>query len=589
MAQETHSFLVDINLESASVDWKTDVHVCPNGSNDHNIQPLGLTYSNMMRGLQQQTGDLNIQDTVKVDASKTAIKPSESDTTNEKNVGRISNGAEQMQFEVEHNDHDMVTEKKYAMMSYDNLLAEEYQEAIDDENSKRGRRNEIPLNLDVELMDLCQIVPYESQLYSTGLPTLINKDSDEDKYNAELVNAYIKKVRRFITFCKTNSSSNLLLSTSDTSSTLSARTIPSSATTSGASLFTSSSLSSTTHPTASTPTRKFSMEADFQYLNHLLPQNRHYSSTPSLGNRKRARDGNGEEDQPAQQNQREVQPNHHELRIVSTCGKSIKLEKGKVLLSQNLRTEIDVTSPEWTLHVPPTGTQTTDYTKLSPTGFLQQTNTTGGLYMKFSTRTKVSLQYVDGVYTKPSPDSKNQTYGIKAVGHKISEETDVVNPTIPDDYTGEVLRNIKFMLDKHQQNFFGWMKWEGGLLHIWCPYSHAFQFVDAINETLADLHASKSRFSIDPRPQIEELPAVSTHMVWVILPVPLLQMLGLRLFAWADMTVFILDHLHDVMLIGKTSVAGKGKVEGKLKEVDRNDWDLAKKSVFNGVSKYRKK
>jgi hypothetical protein len=70
------------------------------------------------------------------------------------------------------------------------------------------------------------------------------------------------------------------------------------------------------------------------------------SSTPSLGKRKRARDGSGEEDQPAQQSQEEVQPNHHELRIVSTCGKSIELEKGKVLLSQNLRTEIDMTSPE---------------------------------------------------------------------------------------------------------------------------------------------------------------------------------------------------------------------------------------------------
>ena len=170
MAQETHSFLVDINLESASVDWKTDVHVCPNGSNDHNIQPLGLTYSNMMRELQEPTGDLNILDIVKVDTSQTAIKPSKSDTANEKNWGRISNGAEQMQFDEEHIDHDMGTEKQNAVMSYDKLLAEEYQEAIEDENSKRGRRNEKQLNLDVELMDLCQIVPYESQLYSKGLP-----------------------------------------------------------------------------------------------------------------------------------------------------------------------------------------------------------------------------------------------------------------------------------------------------------------------------------------------------------------------------------------------------------------------------------
>ena len=85
-------------------------------------------------------------------------------------MGRINNGAEQMQFDEKHNEHDMVAEKQNAMMIYDKLLAEEYQEAIEDENSKRGRRNENPLNLDVELMDLCQIVPYESQLYSKGLP-----------------------------------------------------------------------------------------------------------------------------------------------------------------------------------------------------------------------------------------------------------------------------------------------------------------------------------------------------------------------------------------------------------------------------------
>jgi len=617
MAQERPSFSVGIDFLRASADWKTDVHVCPNGSNDHNIQPLGLTYSNMVRELQEPTGDLNILDTVKVDASQTAIKPSENHSANEKNVGRISNDAEQMQFDEEHNDHDMGTEKQNAMMSYDKLLAEEYQEAIEDENSKRGRRNEKPLNLDVELMDLCQIVPYESQLYSKGLPLPINKDSDEEMNNAVLVNTYIKTLRVLIKLCETKSSSKLVL-ISDTSSTSSARTVPSSATSSGASLSTASSLSCTTNPTASIKTGNLSM--DFQYLDDLISQGNKAplqapttsngetlpmatstpspqlnlggiglfnSSTPSLGKRKRSY-SNLQSDQPAQQNQEEVHPNHHELRIVTPCGTSIKLEKGKVLLSQNRRTEIDMTSSEWNLYIPPTGTNTTtDYTNLNPSEVLQQTNTTGGLYMEFSTSTKVSLQYVDGVFTKPSPDSTNEIYGIKAVGHNISEVTDVRDPTIPDEYIGEARKNIQFMLDAHKQNFYGWMKCEESLLHIWCSFVHAFQFVDALNETLASLHASKSRFSRDPRPQIEGLPGVSTQMVWVILPVPLLQMLGLRLFAWADMTVFILDHRHDVMLIGKTSVAGKGKVEGKPKKVDRNDWDLAKKGpVFNGVSKY---
>jgi hypothetical protein len=56
-------------------------------------------------------------------------------------------------------------------------------------------------------------------------------------------------------------------------------------------------------------------------------------------------------------------------------------------------------------------------------------------------------------------------------------------------------------------------------------------------------------------------------------------MLGVRLIAWADLTVVILDHLHDVMLIGKTSSAGKQEHD------NRNDWDLKDQNPpYNGVS-----
>ena len=58
-------------------------------------------------------------------------------------------------------------------------------------------------------------------------------------------------------------------------------------------------------------------------------------------------------------------------------------------------------------------------------------------------------------------------------------------------------------------------------------------------------------------------------MMWLQLPVEILQQLGLCLYAWADLTVFLVDQHEDVLLVGKMSNAGK---DGK---VNRNDWDMA--------------
>ena len=111
----------------------------------------------------------------------------------------------------------------------------------------------------------------------------------------------------------------------------------------------------------------------------------------------------------------------------------------------------------------------------------------------------------------------------------------------------------------------------------------------AINDTLSELHYKKGRYCSLPKPQLDQLPAESTRMVWLQLPIPLLQMLGLRLYAWSDLIVSIVDHLRNLMLIGKTSVTGKQGGGGEY----RNDWDLGVADedtpAYNGVRQYLKR
>ena len=122
-------------------------------------------------------------------------------------------------------------------------------------------------------------------------------------------------------------------------------------------------------------------------------------------------------------------------------------------------------------------------------------------------------------------------------------------------------------------------------MNVFCPKEHVEGFVKALNDLLSDMHSKKdtSQSSLPPCPQIEQLPSKTTSMVWVQIPIPLLKTLGLRTYTWSDLTVFILDHVEDVILVGKISVAGKDESTHE----DSNAWDLAEQfPPYNGQSKY---
>jgi hypothetical protein len=124
-----------------------------------------------------------------------------------------------------------------------------------------------------------------------------------------------------------------------------------------------------------------------------------------------------------------------------------------------------------------------------------------------------------------------------------------------------------------QQNLFGWMTFKRASLNVYSSHERAERFVNAVNRHLAQQQ--------EPRHQLQRLPPKTSQMVWLDLPVKLLKQLGLRLYAWADLTIFLVDHLEDVLLVGKMSVAGK---KGKK---NRNDWDLAKTNPpYNGTSEW---
>ena len=163
---------------------------------------------------------------------------------------------------------------------------------------------------------------------------------------------------------------------------------------------------------------------------------------------------------------------------------------------------------------------------------------------------------------------------------------DMTHPRIPDEYVGQVRRNLKFLLDS--QNVYGWHKYEQGFVFIFCRLERVEGFVQALNSILSDMHSKKgtAHSSLPSCPQIAQLPSQSTRMVWVQIPIPLLKMLGLRLYTWSDLTMFIVDHVEDVLLVGKISVAGTDKTTGE----DSNAWDLAHQvPAYNGQSRYPEK
>ena len=121
------------------------------------------------------------------------------------------------------------------------------------------------------------------------------------------------------------------------------------------------------------------------------------------------------------------------------------------------------------------------------------------------------------------------------------------------------------------------MKLARASLHVWCQYEHGDSFTDAINQGLTSAHVDGGM----PLYQLDKLPAKTTDMIWIKLEVTLLQKLGVRVYAWADLDVFIIYHLENLVLKGITSVAGGG----------RNDWDLPNDTdpPFEGISKYFKR
>ena len=204
---------------------------------------------------------------------------------------------------------------------------------------------------------------------------------------------------------------------------------------------------------------------------------------------------------------------------------------------------------------------------------LNKANVSGGCCITFTMGKKASLRLADGIETADSPDSPNPIYKIKVRGTNMSKVLDVAKPIIPDQYVGQVKRNMKFLVEKKSQNVYGWSKYKLGFLNVFCPKEHVEGFVKALNDLLSDMHSKKdtSQCSLPPCPQIEQLPSKTTSMVWVQIPIPLLNMIGLRSYTWSDLTVFIVNHVEDVLLVGKISVAGKDKATNK----DSNAWDLA--------------
>jgi hypothetical protein len=218
-------------------------------------------------------------------------------------------------------------------------------------------------------------------------------------------------------------------------------------------------------------------------------------------------------------------------------------------------------------------------------GALNNANVSGGLCSSFTMGKKASLRVADGIETAESPDSPNQIYKIKVRGANMSEILDLAKPIIPDNYVGQVRQNIKFLLDKKSQDVYGWNKFEKGNMNIFCPKEHAEEFVKALNDLLTNINNKKdtSQCSLPPCAQIEQLPTKTTSMVWVQIPIPLLKMLGLRSYTWSDLSVFLVDHIEDVLLVGRISVAGKDE---NTRE-NSNAWDLAiQNPPYDGESKY---
>ena len=202
------------------------------------------------------------------------------------------------------------------------------------------------------------------------------------------------------------------------------------------------------------------------------------------------------------------------------------------------------------------------------------TDTNGGLLVTLVTGEKASLRFVRGIKTIVVGNR------LKLRGEHVTAEANSNPPKYPTDEEAfqqkEVKKNIKFLLTNPLSEIYGWLKDGRASFYVYCHRDNGISFCEAINQELASAHLNEKG---EPRFQLEQLPEKTTDMIWMKLEVQLLQKLGLRIYAWADLTVFIVDQLENWILKGKTSAAGDS----------RNDWDLPNDidaPYYTGISKW---
>lgn len=292
------------------------------------------------------------------------------------------------------------------------------------------------------------------------------------------------------------------------------------------------------------------------------------------------------------------QPTCHKVHFepTSTSGNTIALEPGTSLLTTTQNTEAQLSKPFKQLYASPDNSEigtTTGKTRVvtpnaqphkvanisrGPDDLSKLGNTStlkGGLFITFARGQTPTLRFVESIETVVSKDSANQAIRIKVRGTNMSTIAERETTIGPGKYNGETKRNIDFLYlkGKGQQNLFGWMTYKSASLYVYSSHERAERFVNAVNRHLAQRQGL--------RHQLQRLPSKTSQMVWLDLRVELLKQLGLRLYAWADLTIFLVDHLEDVLLVGKMSVAGK---KGKK---NRNDWDVANTNPpYNGTSEW---
>jgi hypothetical protein len=275
-----------------------------------------------------------------------------------------------------------------------------------------------------------------------------------------------------------------------------------------------------------------------------------------------------------------VHPTVYNICLVEMKKGERQLEKGTSILLTTTSATQQLDTPFEDLYSSCKTNEVTIGNKSPRVNHLQATyRKKGGLLMTFITGTMTALRYVSGLSTIEVDEDKspNPLYSIKIRGKHTSKDADAKTPKLPTEepFNEEGIKtNIKFLLRDPLSKIHGWLKLARASLHVWCHYEHGDSFTDAINQSLTSAHVDGGM----PLYQLDKLPAKTTDKIWIKLEVTLLQKIGVRVYAWADLEVFIIDHLENLVLKGITSVAGGS----------RNDWDLPNDTdpPFEGISKH---